>query len=64
MKTQNDQMNEEACRIITALGGTGATAAFFNIKSASVSDWKKSGIPDSRLQTLKYARPELFQSAA
>lgn len=64
MKTQNEEINEEACRIISALGGTGATAEFFEIKSASVSDWKKTGIPPARLKTLKHSHPQLFKSAA
>jgi hypothetical protein len=47
-------------QIIEALGGTSETARLFNIAAASVSEWRKEGIPKSRLMYLKLARPELF----
>lgn len=36
-------------KIIDGLGGTSAVARFFDIRPPSVSDWKKSGIPDDKL---------------
>ena len=51
-------------QIIEALGGTSETARLFNIAAASVSEWRKEGIPKSRLMYLKLARPELFGDAA
>jgi len=46
--------------LIDALGGTSAVAEIFDIKSPSVSDWRKTGIPPARLMFLKAIRPELF----
>ena len=50
-------------RIIDALGGTSETARLFGIAAASVSEWRKEGIPKSRLMYLKVVRPDLFASA-
>jgi hypothetical protein len=44
-------------QIIDDLGGTTAVAAIFDIEPASVSDWRKSGIPKSRRQTLALMYP-------
>jgi ABC-type hemin transport system substrate-binding protein len=49
-----------ADEIIDALGGTNATAELCNVKPPSVSDWRKTGIPDARLMFLKLARPDVF----
>lgn len=38
--------------IIDRLGGTGAAADLFGIAPASVSEWKRKGIPKARLQSL------------
>lgn len=48
-------MNQQATQIIEALGDTAAVARLFGISMASVSDWKKSGIPPARLMYLKVA---------
>lgn len=48
--------------IIDALGGTSKTAEMFEIAPASVSDWRKNGIPKPRLMYLKLARPDLFNN--
>lgn len=40
-------MNPE--RLIVDLGGTAAVARLFGIKMASVSGWKKTGIPADKL---------------
>ena len=50
-------------QIIDALGGTSETARLFGIAAASVSEWRKEGIPKSRLMYLKVVRPDLFVSA-
>ena len=50
-------------QIIDALGGTSETARLFGIAAASVSEWRKEGIPKSRLMYLKVVRPDLFASA-
>src|SRR5277367_6826789 len=51
-------------QIIDALGGTSETARLFGIAAASVSEWRKEGIPKSRLMYLKIAKPELFGGLA
>lgn len=43
--------------VIDALGGTCAVAEIFNISPASVSDWRKHGIPRYRKQTLAIMFP-------
>ena len=50
-------------QIIDALGGTSETAKLFGIAAASVSEWRKEGIPKSRLMYLRLAKPELFDAA-
>jgi hypothetical protein len=51
---------EEAIRVIAALGGTNAVAALCDVAPASVSGWKKNGIPQARMQFLRLLRPDLF----
>lgn len=46
--------------VIDRLGGTGKTAALFEISDASVSGWRKGGIPKPRMQYLKVACPEVL----
>jgi hypothetical protein len=47
-------------RIIEALGGTTRCAQIFDIKPASVSEWRKRGIPKARLHSIRLMRPDLF----
>jgi hypothetical protein len=56
---------QQANRIIDALGGTGAVAALFDppIRDASVSGWRRAGIPATRLQTLRLLHPDVVQAA-
>lgn len=49
-------------QVIDDLGGTGAVAALFGIEPASVSGWRKSGIPAARKQTLALMFPERVPS--
>lgn len=42
-------MELEASEIIELLGGTAAVARRLEISMPSVSEWRKSGIPDTRL---------------
>lgn len=49
--------------LIDALGGTSRTALMFDIEPASVSGWRKGGIPKGRLLYIKLAHPELFDVA-
>lgn len=39
--------------LIELLGGTAAVARLFNISMASVSSWKKKGIPAARMMYLE-----------
>lgn len=48
-------MNTSAIQVIDALGGTAAVARIFNVRQPSVSDWKKDGIPESRVMHLRLA---------
>jgi len=54
MNTQNPN------QIIDALGGTSATARLCEIAPASVSGWRKKGIPKAQLKYLMLARPDVF----
>lgn len=51
-------------QVIDALGGTNAVARLCEIAPASVSDWKKKGIPKARLMYLKLAVPKVFRDLA
>lgn len=48
-------------RIIDALGGTTRCAQIFDIKPASVSEWRRGGIPKARLHSIRLMRPDLFE---
>lgn len=54
-----DTMN--ASEIIDRLGGTFETARLCEVKPPSVSEWRKTGIPEARLMYLKLARPDVFE---
>lgn len=45
--------------IIDLLGGTSRVAAIFGIRPPSVSEWRASGIPLARRQTLALLFPDL-----
>jgi len=55
---------DEANRIIDAMGGTGAVAELFSITTGGVSQWRDDGIPDARMFSIKLLRPDLFNKAA
>jgi len=44
--------------IIDALGGTGVLATILGIEPASVSEWRRCGIPAARKQTLALLFPK------
>lgn len=48
--------------IIDKLGGTGKLAELFGIEPPSVSQWRISGIPKARRQTLALMFPEVVPS--
>ncbi len=54
----------DANHLIDRLGGTNKVAQLFEIAPASVSGWRREGIPKARLQTLKLMHPELFANPA
>jgi hypothetical protein len=45
---------------IDDLGGTSAVAKMCKVNPASVSEWRKTGIPPARLQYLTLLRPDVF----
>jgi DNA-binding transcriptional regulator YdaS (Cro superfamily) len=49
-----------ANKVINGMGGTKAVADLLEIKPPSVSEWRKTGIPKARAQTLQLLRPDLF----
>lgn len=56
---------ERSVAVIDALGGVMSVCRIFGIKSASVCQWKKRGIPESRLQFIqeRYREvPAVFQT--
>lgn len=50
----------DAEKIIDALGGTSEVARICNIRAPSVSEWRRNGIPQARLQFLELLRPDVF----
>jgi hypothetical protein len=50
----------DANDIIDALGGTSTVAKLCQVKTPSVSEWRRCGIPAARLQYLRLLRPEIF----
>lgn len=48
--------------LIEALGGTTQVAALCDIKSPSVSEWKRNGIPKAQRNFLRLARAEIVQA--
>lgn len=58
------ELDQEACRVIDALGGTGEVARLCEVSDAAVSQWRKDGIPKARLQYLRLARPDVFDAPA
>ncbi|MDP1931935.1 MAG: hypothetical protein Q8L60_10805 [Gammaproteobacteria bacterium] len=45
-------------QIIDDLGGTGVVAGIFEIEPASVSEWRRNGIPGARKQALALMYPD------
>ena len=52
----------DANLIIDNLGGTNAVATMCDVKPPSVSEWRRLGIPKSRLMYLRLLRPEVFEA--
>ncbi len=47
---------------IDQLGGTTKAAVFFDVSPASVSEWRRTGIPRARMMYLRAVRPDLFNA--
>ena len=47
--------------VIDELGGTSATARLFRVTPEAVSQWRKNGIPDYRIDYLQLLRPDIFK---
>jgi hypothetical protein len=56
--------DEEANRIIDALGGTAAVARLCEVNSQAVSQWRRNGIPKPWVKYFTCRHPELFPEAA
>lgn len=50
----------DASNIIDLLGGPTAVAELCECRPQAVSQWKRTGIPNSRLLYLRAVRPEVF----
>lgn len=53
-------IDDEAIRVIDALGGTSAVAKMCKVTGGAVSQWKTKGIPESRLMYIELAFPDVF----
>lgn len=53
------QIDQDACRIIDAMGGTYEVAEMLEVSPQAVSQWRY-GIPKARKLTIKLMRPDLF----
>lgn len=58
-----DKNEPTANEVIDALGGTAAVARLCEIRPPSVSEWRRSGIPQARLMYLRAIRPAAFVQA-
>jgi len=61
MITKNEHKQQEANRIIDAMGGTSKVADVFGITTGAVSQWREDGIPEARLFSIKLLNPKLFK---
>jgi hypothetical protein len=50
-------------KAIELLGGTRASARFFEVTPTAVTQWKRTGIPRARLMYLRVARPDVYAAA-
>lgn len=53
-------MNKTDSELIDQAGGTGAVAKLCHCRPASVSEWRRRGIPSARRMFLELARPDVF----
>jgi hypothetical protein len=51
------------CKAIERLGGTRASARFFEVTPAAITQWKRKGIPRARLMYLRAVRPDIYEAA-
>lgn len=47
-------------RLLDSIGTTTYVAALLSVKPQAVSQWRRNGIPQARLQTLQVLRPDVF----
>lgn len=57
-----DTPQTEAIRVIDNLGGTAAVAKLCDLRSPSVSEWKRNGIPKGWRAFLLAEHPEAFEA--
>lgn len=58
------ERNHDDSLLIDALGGTTSVAVLCEVEPQAVSQWRKNGIPQSRLMYLKLLRPDVFGAPA
>lgn len=61
MDKQTDNLTDS--QIIDRLGGSVAVASICQIRSPSVSEWRRNGIPAARRQYLELLHPRAFDPA-
>ena len=54
-------MDQEAIKVIDALGGSSAVARLCKVTPQAVGQWRKDGIPDARRMYLEVVHPEAFE---
>lgn len=57
-------MNRTDSDLIDLAGGTSAVAKLCHCRPASVSEWRRKGIPQARRMFLELALPEIFVAEA
>ena len=55
----NNRMDTQASKIIDEFGGNLELAKLFKISSQAISGWRRAGIPESRMFSLRLLRPDL-----
>lgn len=62
MTLDKETKQQEANRVINALGGTLKVSGICEVTTGAVSQWRVTGIPNARRQFLALKAPELFLS--
>lgn len=60
--TPDEKIPHPDAALIEALGGTSKVAALCDIKSPSVSEWKRNGIPKAQRNFLRATHPDVVNA--